>query len=344
MLLTSPSVSHEGAKKEINMRVFVTGGSGFVGGTLIRRLVERGDTVNALARSDQARTRVVQLGAIPVMGDLSDIASLQNGMEHCDVVFHTAAALHFGLASHEQERANVQGTQAIIDATQRMGIPRLVAVSAASVIATGRPIIDADETRPFPPRFVGPYSRTKAIAERAILAANSPTLATMTIRPPGVWGVGDTNILPGIVRLVRQHQFVWFNHGQYAYSTCHVENLAEGLLAAAAAGRGGNTYFVTDGPPISFQDFVQGLLATQHLRVGERSIPWRLGLSVGKSIERIWGALRRTDPAPISYESAALIGPFSLIDLKARQELGYRGTFQRETGLGDLTRQHRQQS
>ncbi|HLG75242.1 MAG TPA: NAD-dependent epimerase/dehydratase family protein, partial [Ktedonobacteraceae bacterium] len=262
------------------MKAFVTGGSGFVGGTLVQMLVSRGNTVKALARSERAADRIRALGAEPVRGDIEQLETLAQGLSGCDVVFHTAAALDFGNNTSRQEQVNIEGTRNIIEATRRGGVKRLVTVSASSIIADGRPINNADESRPLPRHFVGPYSRTKAAAERLILAANSASLTTVAVRPPGIWGLGDSSILPQMTQMAKSRQFIWFDHGRYAYTTCHVANVCEGLILAAERGRGGEAYFVTDGPPILFREFVLGLLGTQGLTVGERSIPWRLALSM----------------------------------------------------------------
>ncbi len=318
------------------MKAFVTGGSGFVGGTLVQMLVSRGNTVKALARSERAADRIRALGAEPVRGDIEQLETLAQGLSGCDVVFHTAAALDFGNNTSRQEQVNIEGTRNIIEATRRGGVKRLVTVSASSIIADGRPINNADESRPLPRHFVGPYSRTKAAAERLILAANSASLTTVAVRPPGIWGLGDSSILPQMTQMAKSRQFIWFDHGRYAYTTCHVANVCEGLILAAERGRGGEAYFVTDGPPILFREFVLGLLGTQGLTVGERSIPWRLALSMAGLTETAWQLLRRPGAPALTRESVALIGPFTLNDGKARRELGYQGLMTREQGLAAL--------
>ena len=164
-------------------RAFVTGGSGFVGRNLIPALRTRGIDVRALARSDSAMAAVKQLGAEPVRGDLSadaaNVASVLGGMAGCDVVFHAAAHVkeHGKLA--EFERINVAGTKAMLDCAKRAGVARFVHVGTEAVLADGKPIIRADETRPYPAHPMGPYPITKGAAERAVIEANADNFATI---------------------------------------------------------------------------------------------------------------------------------------------------------------------
>ena len=98
---------------------FVTGGSGFIGGKLLRRLVGDGWRVRALARSDAAARKVSEAGADPVRGDLDDAESMRAGAEGADVTFHAAAHLGEWGTREEFERANVQGTRNAVEASRR---------------------------------------------------------------------------------------------------------------------------------------------------------------------------------------------------------------------------------
>ena len=153
------------------MKVFVTGGSGYLGRNLINALVERGDVVNALARSDVAAATVTRLGAMGVRGDLLDRDALRDGMGGCDYVVHSAADLST-TPSEQQRKANVDGTVNVLEAAREAGVPRVVHVSTEAVLADGKPLANVDETAPIPARHAGPYSATKAAAERAALSQN----------------------------------------------------------------------------------------------------------------------------------------------------------------------------
>jgi len=316
------------------MNVFVTGGSGFVGRNLIRMLVAGGDNVRALVRSDRAEAVVLAAGAEPVSGDLSEIGVIRAGMHGCGAVVHSAALMAFSGRRKEMETVNIHGTRCVIEAAAAAGISRLVFISAAAVISDGLPVIQADESRPYPPLVFGTYCRTKAEAEKLVLGANSHGLFTVAVRPPCIWGAGDVHFLPAVMAAVKRRQFIWIDRGNYAYATCHVRNVCEGAIQAIRHGRPGQAYFLTDGdPPVTFRQFLNGLLATQGLKPGSVSLPrwlaWRMA-AVLEGMPFPWAP-------PITRAHLALIGgEVTVIDSKARRELGYRGHVSRKKGLEEL--------
>src|SRR5687767_6398440 len=118
---------------------FVTGGSGFIGGRLIRRLVEAGSRVRALARSDRAAEAVHDAGAEPIPGDLGDVAAMRAGAEGCDTAFHAAALLGEWGRWEDFERGNVQGTRDALAACRTAGVRRFVHVGTEAALLDGRP-------------------------------------------------------------------------------------------------------------------------------------------------------------------------------------------------------------
>ena len=151
---------------------FVTGGSGFIGGALVRRLVADGWTVRALARSDASADVVRERGAEPVRGELADIAAMAAGAAGCEVAFHCAAHLGDWGAREDFERGNVQGTRNALAAARQAGVRRFVHVGTEAALLAGHPLVEVDERAPL--RFDSPalYSSTKARAEEAVIGAN----------------------------------------------------------------------------------------------------------------------------------------------------------------------------
>lgn len=321
------------------MRAFVTGGSGFVGRNLLALLAREGHAARALARSAAAAKTVQQAGAEVVLGDLDNEEALRRGMAGCDVVFHSAAKVEDWGDPADFERANVLGTERVLAAARAAGVPRLVHVSTEAVlVGAGAPrIANADETWPRARRPLGQYPRTKGRAEELVLAANGPGLATVIVRPRLIWGRGDTSVLPQIVASVRAGQFMWINGGRHQTSTCHVRNVCEGLLLAAERGRGGEIYFLTDGPPVRMREFMGALVRTQGVEPGAKSLPFRAAYALGWAAELAWRALPLRGQPPITRSVARLIGAeVTVDDSKARRELGYRGLVSREEGLREL--------
>src|SRR3954468_4529119 len=168
---------------------FVTGGSGFIGGALVRRLADEGWTVRALARSDASALSVRERGAEAVTGDLDDVPAMREGAQGCNVAFHAAAQLGEWGSRSAFERVNVGGTRNVLRAAREAGVPRFVHVGTEAALLAGRPLVMVDERAPLRPDSPALYSRTKAQAEIAVLEANGDGLATMVVRPRLVWGV-----------------------------------------------------------------------------------------------------------------------------------------------------------
>jgi nucleoside-diphosphate-sugar epimerase len=316
---------------------FVTGGSGFVGGALIARLVADGWTLRALARSGPAAEKVRAAGAEPVRGDLNDRSALTAGARGAEVAFHAAAKLgEFGRWD-EFRRVNVAGTREVIAACRAAGVRRLVHVGTEAALLRGQPLVAADERTPLAFGSPSPYAASKAEAEAAVIEANGGGLETVVVRPRFVWGAGDTTLLPAITAMVRSGRFAWIGGGRHLTSTTHVRNAVEGLVLAADRGLPGNAYFVTDGSPVVFREFVTALLATQGVQAPEREVPVPVARAVAAAGEVAWRVLPLPGEPPLSRFAVWFSArECTLDDTKAREQLGYRPVVTRDHGLTEL--------
>jgi nucleoside-diphosphate-sugar epimerase len=316
---------------------FVTGGSGFIGGKLIRRLVGDGWRVRALARSDAATEKVAALGAEPVRGDLEDRDALRAGAEGADVTFHAAAHLGEWGDRAEFERINVGGTRNVLEASRAAGVRRFVHVGTEAGLLAGEPLVNVNEDAPLRPESKAPYSATKAMAEQAVRAANGDGFETVVVRPRLVWGAGDTTILPALVSAVKKKRFSWIGGGGHRTSTTHVDNVIHGLMLGAERGRPGGVYFVTDGDPVVFREFVTELLATQGVTPPGRNTPAPVGRAAAAASEGVWRLLRRPGNPPVTRLAYWLSAQECTIDIsRARAELGYEPVRSRAEGMEEL--------
>jgi nucleoside-diphosphate-sugar epimerase len=316
---------------------FLTGGSGFVGGALLRRLAHDRLRVRALARSERSAARVAKLGAEPVPGDLSDPDALRAGAAGCDVAFHAAAALGEWGPWEEFERINVQGTRNVIEACRAGGVPRLVHVGTEAAITAGQPLVWVDEQAPLRPDSKAPYCASKALAEQAVREASGNGLETVVVRPRLVWGPGDTTVLPAIVEAVDKGRFAWIGGGRHRTSTTYVDNAVEGLVLAADRGRPGEAYFVTDGEPVEFREFVTRLLGSRGVQAPTRTMPRPAASATAVGLEGLWRALRLKGSPPLTRTAVWLSSLEMTIKIdKAREELGYRPVVSIEEGLERL--------
>jgi nucleoside-diphosphate-sugar epimerase len=308
---------------------FVTGGSGFVGGALIERLRREGWDVRALARSDRAAESVRALGAEPVMGDLDDLR-----IEDCEVAFHAAAKVGDWGDPVEFERVNVQGTRNVVDACRAGGVRRLVHVGTEAALMAGQPLVNVDETAELRPDSPVLYSSTKAKAEAIVRGAD---LETAVVRPRFVWGKGDTTLLPEIVELVRSGRFRWVGGGRHLTATTHIDNTVEGLWLAATRGPARGVWFVTDGEPVVFRDFITALVGTQGVEIPDKSVPAPVANAAARASEGLWRRLRRPGNPPLTRFATWVSAQECTIDIsRAERELGYRPVRTREEGLLEM--------
>lgn len=316
---------------------FVTGGSGFIGGTLIRRLVDDGWTVRALARSESSANKVRAAGAIPALGDLDDAAAMQTAAEGCEYAFHAAAALGEWGKREDYIRGNVDGTRNALEACRAAGVRRFVHVGTEAALLVGQALVNADETVPLRPDSKAHYPATKAMAEQTVLDANGGGFETVVLRPRLVWGPGDTTILPALKEAVEAGKFAWIGGGKHLTSTTHVDNVVEGLVLAATKGSPGNAYFVTDGEPVVFREFVTKLLGTAGVEVPKRNMPAGIAKAVAAVAEGTWGLLGRDSAPPLTRLAVWLSALECTIDIsKARRELGYEPVITVDRGMAEL--------
>lgn len=324
------------------MQLFVTGGSGFVGQHLIRRLVGAGHEVRALARTDSAAGLVGRVGAEPVLGDLSDLVNSDppplwtSALRGVDAVVHGAAYMAFWGPDDVFRRANLEPSVALHQVAASSGVARFVLISAASV-ATGTqraPVVDerTDEGRPNIA-----YSRVKLATERILLSAVTPTMTTVALRPPFIWGAGMST-LAQFVAAVEAGRFSWIDDGKHTLDFVHVDNLAEAVRLALTRGRAGRAYYVTDGTPMPARDLFTPLLATQGVDVSAaRSVPFALAAPLGALLEAGARLLRRPEPPMLTNWITTFMGRDRSYDITtARNELGYTPSVNLADGLAEM--------
>ena len=320
---------------------FVTGGSGFIGGRLIDRLVADDWGVHALARSDASEAAVAERGAEPVRGDLGDVDAMAAGAEGCDYAFHLAAHLGDYGDWADFERGNVEGTANALEATARAGVRRFIHCGTEAALMAGDPLVNVDETAPLRPDSPAPYPATKAKAEALVKAASRDGFETVVVRPRFVWGVGDTTLLPQMVEMVKAGRFVWVGGGGQLTATTQVDNVVEGLVLGARNGKPGEAYFVTDGEPVSepvvFRDFVSEMLRTQGVEPPTRTMPAWVGGALTAVAEPAWRLLPLPGRPPLTrFTQWVLTQECTIDDSKARRELGYAPIVSREQGMAGL--------
>ena len=235
-------------------QAFVTGGSGFIGQVLVRRLLGEGHSVRALVRSEESAAKVSALGAEPVRGELTDPATWRDEVTGSEVLFHLAAETDISASRARQELVTAGGTQAAVSAARYAKVPRFVHCGTEAALLAGDPLVDVDETAPLRPDSEAAYCAVKAEAEKIVLDANAPGLATVSIRPRMVWGP-ESILVDLLTELVEAGQFAWIGGGRHTTEVTFVDNCVEGLMLGWQRGRPGQAYFVTDQHRVTFREF-----------------------------------------------------------------------------------------
>ncbi|HEX2128114.1 MAG TPA: NAD-dependent epimerase/dehydratase family protein, partial [Solirubrobacterales bacterium] len=234
-------------------------------------------------------------------------------------------------------RDNVEGTRHVLAACREANVRRLVHCGTEAALIAGEPLRRVDETAPLRPDSKALYASTKALAEQAVRDANGPSLETVVVRPRFVWGAGDTTLLPALVDMARSGRLAWIGGGGQVTDITHVANAVEGLLLGASAGRPGEVYFVTDGEPVVFREFVSALLETQSVEPPTRSVPTALAGAAAAAAETAWRLLPLPGEPPLTRFAYWISAQECTIDItKARTELGYEPVVTREEGLAEL--------
>jgi len=329
------------------MKVLVTGGGGFLGTAVVRRLLAAGHEVSVLNRS--AYPALAALGVSCHRGDLADRRAVSCACADRDAVVHVGARAGPGLRRAEFQRANVAGTQNVIDACREHGIGLLVYTSSPSVVHSGGDLVGVDETAPYPDRYSAPYPATKAEAERRVLAADGPGLRTVALRPHLIWGPGDNHLLPRLVALNRAGR-LRLPAPDKRIDTTFIDNAAEAhLLAleelAGSARCAGRAYFISNGDPRPVGEIMQMLLlaAGQIPRIGR--IPPALARTAAVVVEPVWRMLRRRGDPPVSRFIVEHLASAHWFDISAAQrDFGYRPAVSIDAGLARLAGARRRQA
>ena len=319
------------------MKALVTGGGGFLGSAIVRQLLARGDEVVSFSRGEHPH--LTALGVEQRRGDLSDLNALVEAAKGCDIAFHVAAKAGVWGSFDEYHLANVAGTENVISACRILSITRLVYTGSPSVVFDGSDVEGGDESLPYPAHFEAHYPHTKALAEKAVLAANSRTLATVSLRPHLIWGPGDNHLVPRIVAKARSGKLRRIGERPCLVDTVYVENAAEAHLNAAdrlAPGSppAGKAYFISNGEPLPLWEMVNRILAAAGLPPVTRSISPLLAYAAGTICESLWRSLRLTGEPPMTRFVAKELATAHWFDISAaKNDLGYRPRISIDQGL-----------
>jgi nucleoside-diphosphate-sugar epimerase len=307
------------------VKVFVTGGTGFIGGVIVRQLRDRGDDVVCLVRNPEKGKAVAALGCELAAGDLSDAAALRAGMEGCDAVIHAAAIYEVGVPAKERPamwEANVAGTERVMEAALAAKVPRIVYVSTVGVFGnTDKRVVD--ETYEHPEQsFTSYYEETKLeahkIVKRMIAERDLPAII---VQPGGVYGPGDTSQVADLLEEFFAGKLILMPFPELGICMSHVEDIAGGVILALDKGKLGEIYVIS-GPATTMRGAIEMVASVSGRKAPKRDLPTpllRALTPIGPLIGKMMGQPPNLRELITSADGVTFWASYE----KAERELGY---------------------
>ncbi len=315
----------------------VTGGGGFIGLAIVRKLLEQGIEPVVIGRSHYEE--IDKLGLVTNQGDIRDLNFLQKTLADCDTVFHVAAKAGIWGPKEEFFSTNVTGTENVIQACQDQGVQHLIYTSSPSVVFDRVGLSGVTETTPYAKKFLCHYAQTKALAEQKVLAANENDIKTVALRPHLVWGPGDNHLLPRLIEQGRKGKLKQVGKGKNLVDITYIDNAVHAHLLAAknledSASAAGRAYFISQGEPVHLWPWVNTLfqrlgIPTVHKRVSYTKAYW-----AGSILERIYKTFNLKDDPPMTrFLAEQLAKPHWFALDRAERDLGYEPLVNQTEGL-----------
>ena len=310
------------------MRVLVTGGGGFLGLYITEQLVARGDQVRVLCRGQYPR--LDELRVETIRGDVRDLASVRAACAGMEAVFHTAAVPGIWGNWEHYHSINTVGTQNVLEACLASGVRKLIYTSSPSVIYDGKDHHGIVESHPYPASYLCHYPHSKAIAERAVLAANGTQgLATAALRPHLIWGPRDNHLIPRLIERARSGRLRRVGTGENLISMSYVENAAAAHLQAAdrlelGSPVAGQAYFINEPEPVNLWNWVDEILALAGEPPVKKRISAGQAYGIGAACEAVYSVLRLKSEPPLTRFLALQLGGTHFYSVaKAQRDFGY---------------------
>ncbi|TFH29308.1 MAG: NAD-dependent epimerase/dehydratase family protein [Myxococcales bacterium] len=321
----------------------VTGGCGFVGAAIVRALKERGDEVIVLDLAPECPVDGVDYRRI----DITDKAAVTEACRGVDTVIHNASIVH--TKQNKQDviwAVNLGGTENMVAAAQQNGVPRFIYISSGSVVYEGKDIENGDESLPYSSVSQAPYADSKIAAEKLVIAENGKHgLATCALRPHVVFGPGDNRFMPTLIKKGRNGQLrvqigrgVWLSDYTYVSNMTDAvlladEALAEGGLNSVAAGQ---AYFITNGEPMPFWDFIRKVAARLGYPPVKYTAPKSLVYAIAavkEGIDTLKGGTLNAEDGLTRFAIRYMCTHHYFSIEKARRDLGYNPSVSVEEGI-----------
>jgi nucleoside-diphosphate-sugar epimerase len=301
----------------------VTGGTGFIGSRVVKRLRDRGDEVVVLARSPE---KAAGLDAYVVQGDLGDAGAIRRAMEGCQAAFHIAADYRVGMPKSKRPSmydANVRGTLRVLDAAAEAGVERVVYVSTVNAFGnTKGQTVDETYSRDEADGFVSYYDETKYFAHKLAQERAAAGAPVVIVQPGLVYGPGDHAIVGTMIEQASTGKMPAKAFPELGLNMVFVDDVADGIILAHDKGQTGESY-VLGGEITTQGDMIDKAAAIGGQKPPRMTVP-PIALKAMIPIGRFVGPAMGLPPNLREMIAAAHNVTYLARDDKARRELGYQ--------------------
>jgi len=318
-------------------RALVTGGGGFVGKAIVKKLLAEGIETRVIGRNRYAE--IEKLGVRCWQGDIVDTSVLQEAARGVDVVFHTAALAGIWGPWQNYYHTNVIGTESVLKVCRAENVPYLVYTSTPSVVFNSRDISGGDEKLEYGGKVLCNYAKSKILAEKSVLAVHSAELATCALRPHLIWGPGDPHLLPRIVASARRGDLKRVGDGKNLVDISYVDNVADAHVLAAKSlatdgNAGGKAYFISQGHPVNLWEWLNNLLVQLGVARIDAAVSFGSAYAVGGVLELFYNLFKlRKEPKMTRFLAEQLAKSHYFSIACAQNDLGYNPVVSTEEGL-----------
>jgi len=315
--------------------VLVTGGGGFLGKAIIKKLIK--EDLSVISFSRNFYQDLENLGVKQIQGDLEDKNALVKAFEKIDTVYHVAAKPGIWGPYEAFFKANVTGTLNVTAACFENKVKQLIYTSSPSVIFDEYDMKNVDETTPYPESYMAPYPETKALAEKIVKKAEKRGLKTIIIRPHLIWGPGDNHVVPKIIK--RAGKLKRVGPKDDLVDTIYIDNAADAHIMASKKllenpSLSGNIYFVSQDEPVSKWTMVDAFLDAAGLPPVKGHVSAKTAYIAGTVFEFLYKLFNiKKDPPMTRFAAKELATSHWFNISKAKKDLGYYPKVSTKEGL-----------
>jgi nucleoside-diphosphate-sugar epimerase len=314
------------------MRILVTGGTGFTGKALVRRLLNEGHQVVAMDNKEGLKTQELrEWGAEVVIGSVTDRALVQQCMKGVEVVHHLAAAFReMNVPNSYYDDVNVGGTRNVLEAAWDAKVSKFIYCSTCGVHGNVDNPPGSEESPIKPADY---YQRTKYEAEPLVLEYFKKGMNAVILRPAAIYGPGDPERFYMIFKRVASGRFLMFGTGKTLYHPLYIDNLVDALMLAMHPGKGnGQAYLIADEEYVQIEDLVKRAAKALGVMVSIPHFPVWPVIVVGHVVEKLCKPFRISPPIfPRRVDWYRQNRAFTIA--KAKRDLGYNPTVGLDEGL-----------